>query len=175
MEYLFAVLVLVIYLFKYIYSIIINNGSRIVNQMLFLGHKEKTWRIIQQIQQRMIDAQMRFDRGEGEGKAECDRYVHEMTSLRNALTAETFKNLAALQGIDVKARGCTISFQAAAAQQISVLRRLCDRDIESILAQARDFRKVCPLQVPGVEGGYSEAEIEEIAGLVEGQCAEIQV
>lgn len=42
------------------------------------------------------------------------------------------------------------------------------------MSYARDFRKICPPQVAGVEGGYSESEILEIEALVEGQCAEIQ-
>lgn len=53
------------------------------------------------------------------------------------------------------------------------LLKIAKDDTEAITVFARDFRKVCPLQVPGVDGGYSQAELEEIEGLVEGQCAEI--
>ena len=37
-----------------------------------------------------------------------------------------------------------------------LLNRVCDDDIASAIFFANDFRKVCPPQIPGVEGGYSE-------------------
>ena len=46
-------------------------------------------------------------------------------------------------------------------------------DASSIIVYARDFRKICPPQEEGKEGGYSPDELEEIAALVEGQCVEI--
>jgi len=61
-----------------------------------LGHKEKTWRHISSIQQKMIDSQNSFTVILDEGKVECDRYVCDVTDLRNSLTGE-FKNLAFLQ------------------------------------------------------------------------------
>lgn len=64
-----------------------------------LGHKEKTWRHISNIQQKMIEAQASFSAILDEATVECDRYVLDVTELRNSLTGE-FKNLAFLQVID---------------------------------------------------------------------------
>ena len=57
---------------------------------------------------------------------------------------------------------------------MAVLAQLAQEETEVIIAYARDFRKICPPQVPGVEGGYSESEILEIQAIVDGQCAEIK-
>lgn len=64
-----------------------------------LGHKEKTWRHISSIQQKMIEAQTSFNAILEEAKVECDHYVRDVTDLRNSLTGE-FKNLAFLQVIN---------------------------------------------------------------------------
>ena len=37
------------------------------------------------------------------------------------------------------------------------------------------LHQICPPQVPGVDGGYSEAELEEIEVLINRQCADIEV
>lgn len=74
----------------------------------------------------------------------------------------------------MKARGVTLSFQAGSAQRIAILAQIAQVETDAIMSYARDFRKICPPQVHGVEGGYSESEIVEIEALVEGQCAEIQ-
>lgn len=62
-----------------------------------LSHKEKTWRHIQSIQQKVIDLQQLFTDGLTDGRKECDSYVVHMTALRTSLNNETFKNLATLQ------------------------------------------------------------------------------
>ena len=61
-----------------------------------LGHKEKTWRHISSIQQKMIQAQENFGDSLTMGRNECNTYVNDMTALRNSLTGD-FKNLAFLQ------------------------------------------------------------------------------
>lgn len=61
-----------------------------------LGHKEKTWRHISAIQQKMIQAQESFGGSLTAGRNECNTYVNDMTALRNSLTGD-FKNLAFLQ------------------------------------------------------------------------------
>jgi ATP-dependent helicase YprA (DUF1998 family) len=61
-----------------------------------LGHKEKTWRHISTIQQKMIAAQERFGESLASGREECNAYVNDMTALRNSLSGD-FKNLAFLQ------------------------------------------------------------------------------
>ena len=61
-----------------------------------LGHKEKTWRHISAIQQKMIQAQERFGEALDAGRSECNAYINDMTALRNSLSGE-FKNLAFLQ------------------------------------------------------------------------------
>ena len=73
----------------------------------------------------------------------------------------------------MKARGVTQSFQASGAERLAILSQIAQVETDSIIAFAKDFRKICPPQVHGVEGGYSESEILEIEALVEGQCAEI--
>lgn len=67
-----------------------------------------------------------------------------------------------------------MSFQASSAERIAILSQIAQVETDSIITYAKDFRKICPPQVHGVEGGYSESEILEIEALVEGQCAEIQ-
>ena len=47
-------------------------------------------------------------------------------------------------------------------------------DCKSIQNYAKEFRKVCPRQEPGKEGGYSDSELLEIESLVQKQCDEIQ-
>jgi hypothetical protein len=61
-----------------------------------LGHKEKTWRHISTIQQKMIQAQENFGDSLTAGRNECNCYINDMTGLRNSLTGD-FKNLAFLQ------------------------------------------------------------------------------
>lgn len=138
-----------------------------------LGHEEKTWRYIQSIQQKMVDLQKKFFQILGEARGSCDTYINDISSLRNSLSGD-FKNLAALQGIDVRARRLTIDFNASNASYVSSLKRVYEVDAVQVISYAMDFRKVCPPQSPGVEGGYSESEIAEIEGLVLGQCDEIR-
>lgn len=66
-----------------------------------------------------------------------------------------------------------MEFRALCSARIKSLQNLSEASVASILSYARDFRKICPLQAPGVEGGYSEAEINAIDDMVEGQCREI--
>lgn len=138
-----------------------------------LGHKEKTWRHISTIQQKMIQAQESFGDSLAAGRNECNTYINDMTAQRNALSGD-FKNLAFLQAIDVKARGISQSFQASSAERVAILAQIAQHETDAIMTYARDFRKICPPQVHGVEGGYSESEILEIEAIVEGQCAEIK-
>ena len=72
----------------------------------------------------------------------------------------------------MKARALTISFQSASAGNVATLRKFASEDVAAVVSYAMDFRKVCPPQAPGVEGGYSEAEILEIEALVVSQCEE---
>eukprot|EP00981_Chlorochromonas_danica_P015535 scaffold13008_cov159-Ochromonas_danica.AAC.2 len=138
------------------------------------SHKDKTYRLILSIQDKMIQLQDRFTSLLTESRSACDQYVQEMTSLRTALTGD-FKNLAALQGLDVKARGTTLDFQADCNQRIQQLIHLNDAEINSIILYAQDFRRICPLQKPGEEGGYSESELEEIQLLMNDQCKDMEV
>ena len=137
-----------------------------------LGHEEKTWRYIQTIQSKAYEVQKRFAAAVSSSRDSCDKYVNDMTALRNLLGG-TYRNLAALQGIDARARTCTIAFQGAAAAAAALLKRVCEEDAAAVVAFALDFRKVCPRQTPGEEGGYSETELREIEQLVAGQCEEI--
>ncbi|KAJ1434442.1 hypothetical protein B484DRAFT_289204, partial [Ochromonadaceae sp. CCMP2298] len=138
-----------------------------------LGHKEKTWRHIALIQQKMIHAMETFDTLYAAGKAECDGYITDMAGQRNSLSGD-FKNLAFLQAIDVRARGISQSFEAAVQARVAQLHQLAQEETHAIAFFSRDFRKICPPQVAGAEGGYSASEITEIEQLVEGQCAEIE-
>jgi len=139
-----------------------------------LGHEEKTWRHIQAIQDRVIDIKERLDADLARSTATADKYVSDITSLRNALEAKGFSTLAALQGVDAKARSTLINFQHTAARQLAGLRRLVGDEADSVVTFAYEFRKVCPPQEKGKEGGYSPAELEEIEGLVKGQCDELR-
>jgi hypothetical protein len=58
---------------------------------------------------------------------------------------------------------------------LTKLRQIVAEDASSIIIYAKDFRKICPPQEEGREGGgYSSAELEEIGVLVDGQCREIE-
>ena len=92
-------------------------------------------------------------------------YIVHTTALYNTIL---------YQGIDVRARSTTQSFQALAVQRLKELTAIARDETDAIMFFARDFRKICPPQVAGQEGGYSPSEIAEIEQLVEGQCAEIQ-
>eukprot|EP01038_Epipyxis_sp_PR26KG_P008846 gene8846-11937_t len=137
-----------------------------------LGHKEKTWRLIQLIQQKVVESQTKLNSELLSGRIDCDNYINDMTSFRNQLSGD-FRNLASLQGIDVKARGTTLAFQASSSSKIALLNKIVLEDLEGIVSYAKDFRKVCPPQTSGLKGGYSESEINEIQVLVDGQCEEI--
>ena len=153
----------------------VETGIKQPRETELLSHEEKTWRHIQNIQQRMIDLQKKFMFSNEESKKNCDDYVNNISSLRNSLSNTKFRNLAALQGVDMKARTLTIGFQAKTATDVNTLRKIAIDDINAIISFAMDFRKVCPPQAPGMEGGYSEAEILEIEVLVVGQCQEAKV
>lgn len=150
----------------------VETGIKQPRETELLSHEEKTWRHIQNVQQRMIDLQKKFNFSIEEAKKGCDDYVNDMNALRNSLSNSKFRNLAALQGVDMRARALTIGFQSACGTNVTTLRKLTADDIASVVSFAMDFRKVCPPQAPGVDGGYSEAEILEIEALVIGQCEE---
>jgi uncharacterized protein YozE (UPF0346 family) len=137
-----------------------------------LGHKEKTWRHIQNIASRMAELQRRYHAEKGHAEEKCKEYVAELDHLRESLSGD-FKNLASLQAIDMRARGTTIKFQADCTVVLASLYKICREDIGGVIVFAKDFRKVCPPQVAGVQGGYSEAELTEIEQLVFQQCDEI--
>jgi hypothetical protein len=137
-----------------------------------LGHKDKTWRLIQLIQQKMIDLQRRYEEVMQHGNQSCEQYIQEIVSLRNQCNGD-FKNLAALQAIDVKARGITLDFQSDCQVKVNTLDKYASVDIESIILFAKDFRKICPKQSPENESGYSESELEEIQVLIDQQCVEM--
>ncbi len=61
-----------------------------------MGHKEKTWRHIQNITQKMTDLQHRFLEETANVKRKCEDYVHEIDHLKSCLSGD-FKNLAMLQ------------------------------------------------------------------------------
>lgn len=138
-----------------------------------LSHKDKTYRIILNIQSKMMEIQSRFLSLLDDGQKSCDIYIKEIVALRN-LVRNDYKNLAALQGIDVKARGVTLDFQASNVEKIQILQKVLNNDITAVISNAKDFRKICPVQQPGVEGGYSEAELGEIEVLITQQIAEIE-
>ena len=150
----------------------VETGIKQPREAELLSHEEKTWRHIQSIQERMILVQRRYESETEKAQKDCEKYVFEVKELITYITTEKFRNLAKLQGVEVKARALYISFQAGGQKQVAVLSRMTTGDVQAILGYAMDFRKVCPPQEPGVEGGYSVAEILEIEALVVGQCDE---
>lgn len=141
-----------------------------------LSHQEKTYRMVTSLQQKVIDFQANFDRYLEESQAACDTYIQSMTGFRGQLHGH-YKNLAVLQGIDQKARACSLLFQQDAAERVTKLQKWTSQDIEVIMQNAKEFRKICPVQVPGQPpipgGGYSESELQEIETLILQQCQEI--
>jgi hypothetical protein len=101
-----------------------------------LSHKEKTWRMIQNIHQRMGDLQAKFDSILLTSTSECNVYVTEMSKLNESLqgVSDANKNLASLQGVDVKARGTTISFSTAGAGYDKSLTYLKDKAAHEVRA-----------------------------------------
>ena len=73
----------------------------------------------------------------------------------------------------MNARGTSLEFQSSYTSLLSEVERICSQDVAGIISSARDFRKICPPQVAGLGGGYSEAEIADIDRLLEGQCSQI--
>jgi hypothetical protein len=139
-----------------------------------LSHEEKTWRHIQAVQEKMVDLQARFEASVAAEYVSCETYKADMAALQDKVSdSSRFRTLAALQGVDQKARHTLLTFQQGCAAARKHVASLLKDEPEVILTFAQEFRKVCPLQVPGQEGGYSEAEINEIAELVGGQCGEI--
>ncbi len=141
-----------------------------------LSHEDKTMRYIQSIQQRMYDSQKNFNSVVANGKRKCDDYINDIASLKELLSG-TFRNLASLQAIDVKARTFYLTFLKDNQQILDQLNKICTDDSSAIISYALDFRKVCPPQAPDnpAGGGYSEAEIKEIEVLVHSQCDEIRL
>ena len=68
----------------------------------------------------------------------------------------------------------TLTFQATCDKRRSELESIAQGDTAAIILYAKDFRKICPPQIPGEEGGYSESELLEIETLVTHQCSEIE-
>lgn len=138
-----------------------------------LNHEEKTYRFILSIQEKMSALQCKFDDEVIVAGSCCDKYFENIQELVYQLTSVQFKTLASLQGVEVKARVLTQTFSAAGNNHLTSLQKMVAEDASSIIVYARDFRKICPPQEEGKDGGYSPDELEEIAHLVEGQCAEI--
>ena len=138
-----------------------------------LTHEEKTWRHIQSIQNRMIGLQEKFKSMISGANETCENYKNNMTALKTSLTAVPYRTLAALQGVDLKARNVTLTFQAATKNEISSLRGVIADEVVAATSYAVSFMKLCPLQEPGKDGGYSQAELQEIEELIKGQCEEI--
>mmetsp|Transcript_117 Transcript_117/g.213 ORF Transcript_117/g.213 Transcript_117/m.213 type:complete len:1180 (-) Transcript_117:42-3581(-) len=138
-----------------------------------LNHEEKTYRFILSIQEKMSALHAKFDDEVSSSEQCCSEYIDNIHALVKQLTDIQFKTLAALQGVEVKARALTQSFTAASGNHLSNLRQMVAEDASGIVIYARDFRKICPPQEEGKEGGYSPDELNDIAALVEGQCAEI--
>eukprot|EP01041_Mallomonas_annulata_P008913 gene8913-18445_t len=137
------------------------------------GHEEKTYRHIQNIHERMKVLYSKFDSEVYESKKECDKYINEVTGFRKILNTP-FKTLAALQGVEVKSRSAMLTLQTSSSAHILKLKKYAEEDLSSIKTFAMEFRKICPLQEPGKDGGYSELEIEEIEKLVNIQCDQIE-
>lgn len=80
--------------------------------------------------------------------------------------------------MDVKGRSAYLAFQSDCSDHVSRLNGITNQEIEAIVENAQDFRKLCPLQKMGKDGvptsGYSEAEISHIQMLVDGQEQEIR-
>jgi hypothetical protein len=139
-----------------------------------LNHEEKTYRFILSIQEKVNLLLSKFENGLEITENCYKKYIDDLKGLENVLTTTPFKTLTALQGLEVKARSLTQTFQSAGVTHISSLRQMHNEDILNIISYSRDFRKFCPPQEDGKEGGYSPSELTEIAELVEGQCTEIQ-
>jgi hypothetical protein len=150
----------------------VETGIKQPREAELLGHAEKTYRYIQGIHDRMIEVQREVVMTINQADDKIEGYKKEIVKLTEHVSTGTFRNLAMLQGIEVKARGVHLSFQSDAVKRTDRLLRMITAEVDAIVAYAMDFRKVCPPQVPGVEGGYSEAEILEIEEMVKGQCEE---
>lgn len=139
-----------------------------------LNHEEKTYRFILSIQEKMSNLLLKFDK-EVEGTFDtCRTYTEDMAALEHTLTTTPFKTLTSLQGLEVKARSFTQKLVSDTNALLHKLSLLTNEEPTVIMAFARDFRKICPPQEEGKEGGYSQSELKEIGELVEGQCKEIE-
>eukprot|EP01035_Chromulina_nebulosa_P040825 gene40825-55181_t len=114
------------------------------------------------VQEKMNDLRNKFMDTLQKGQGDCQRYEQEMQRLGNSLVGDHFKNLAALQGVDAKARGASLSFKASGQVSVTALQSVALTDTQAVVSFAKDFRKVCPPQEPGQSGGYSESELQEI-------------
>jgi hypothetical protein len=144
-------------------------------EMELSSHKDKTYRIILLVQNKMIEIQNKFFSNLEMYQTDCTRYIEEVEAL-SSLCHNHYKNLATLQGIDMKARSITLEFQNENNKKVLFLQKILTSDILTIINNAKDFRKLCPLQQPGdeVNGGYSESELTEIEILINNQINEIQ-
>lgn len=139
-----------------------------------LNHEEKTYRFILSIQEKMATLQNKFEDEIHQSELCCEEYRQEIHQLTEQLSSVQFKTLASLQGVEVKARAVTQAFTSTGNNFLTKLRQLVAEEASSVMIYAKDFRKICPPQEEGKDGGYSPAELEEIGVLVEGQCKEIE-
>lgn len=137
-----------------------------------LSHKDKTYRIVINLQNKMMEIQSKFYHLVALNEKENDQYKNEIHSLMNLLH-NNYKNLATLTGIDVKARQITLDFQQENQKKINSLMKILSNDVNNQIANVKEFRKICPPQQKGMEGGYSEQELQEIEILITNQVNEI--
>jgi hypothetical protein len=138
-----------------------------------LAHKMKTYRHIQNISSHMSEVQNSFLKTGKSGQDLIQKFTGDMADYLASLTSVRYRNLATLQAVDARARATMLKFVADNEHTIQTLTSLCTDSIDAVLQFANDWRKICPLQQPGIPGGYSQAELDEIAELVEGQNKEI--
>lgn len=62
-----------------------------------LAHQEKTWRIVQNIQEKMFTLLNRFESSLADGHGGIDKYVSEIAEYKSTLESTTYKTLASLQ------------------------------------------------------------------------------
>ena len=129
----------------------VETGIKQPREAELLGHEEKTYRHIEAIHAKMIDIQRRFVLESDKTRDKCEAYVKEVEGIREHVSTSTFRNLAVLQGIEVKARSLYLNFQTNNAQQINTLKHIVNDEVRACIQFAVDFKKVCPKQEPGVE------------------------
>ena len=99
----------------------------------FWDAEEKTYRHIEAIHAKMIDIQRRFVLESDKTRDKCEAYVKEVEGIREHVSTSTFRNLAVLQGIEVKARSLYLNFQTNNAQQINTLKHIVNDEVRACI------------------------------------------